>query len=158
MKTFDEYNKQIAFTVAQNNGHCDPLWAWLECAGELGEVLDVLITESLGPIGQADSFGVSLLSDLVETLDMLRLLEKRKKKFRRDQAKPLRELCQSSDPPQITPTPELLKELGGILWGLNQLCNQCGTSLEEVADVNYRELRDRFDKNPEWLLSKGAES
>lgn len=157
MKTFDEYNELIAFTVAQNNGHCDPLWAWLECAGEAGEVLELLISKSLGPIGQADSFGVSLLSDLVETLDLLRSLEKRKKKFRRDQVKPLRELCQSSDPPQITPTPELLKELGGVLWGLNQLCNQCGTTLEEVADVNYRELKARFEGNPEWLLTKGAE-
>ena len=147
--TFDEYNKLIAFTVAQNNGHCDPLWAWLECAGELGEVLEQLIDIQELP-------STDFAESLTDALMSLRELETRKKAFRRLQKPPLTELADSPIP--VTPTPELLKELGGMLWGLNQLCNQCGTTLEEVADVNYRELKARFEGNPEWLLTKGAES
>jgi len=155
MKAFDEYNKLIAFTVAQNNGHCDPLWALLECIGKSGEVLELLLGHA-GHDGNAKSdFNEDFYYALGSFLSAARDLEKRKKAFRRAQTPPFSELCVVQ--PQITPTPELLKELGGMLWGLNQLCNQCGTTLEEVADVNYQELRDRFGGNPEWLLTKGGE-
>ena len=155
MKTFDEYNNAIAFTVKQNNGHCDPLWALLECIGESGEVLELLL-EYAGYDGNTKSdFNEDFYYALGDFLSAARDLEERKKAFRREQVPPYSELCVIQ--PKITPTPELLKELGGMLWGLNQLCNQCGTTLEEVAATNHRELRDRFDKNPEWLLTKGAE-
>jgi hypothetical protein len=153
--TFDEYNKLIAFTVAQNNGHCDPLWAWLECAGELGEMLELLMKYAGSSDNVQSDFDVDLYMALGGFHQSAQDLEKRKKAFRREQTPPFSALC--VNPPQITPTPELLKELGGMLWGLNQLCNQCGTTMEEVADVNYRELKARFEGNPEWLLTKGAE-
>lgn len=154
MKTFEEYDKQIAFTVAQNNGHCDPLWALLECAGELGEVLEVLLTCAENGGNRKADFNKDFYHELSDLLFAARYLEERKKAFRREQVPPFSTLCVAQ--PKITPTPELLKELGGMLWGLSQLCKQCGTTLEEVATVNYQELRDRFERNPDWLLTKGA--
>lgn len=41
----------------------------------------------------------------------------------------------------------LLKELGDILWYINQSSDQLGSSLKEVAAMNIQKLEDRRSRN-----------
>lgn len=42
---------------------------------------------------------------------------------------------------------EIKHELGDILWMLSALCQDCGTSLSEVAHMNLTKLDKRLKKN-----------
>lgn len=37
----------------------------------------------------------------------------------------------------------LMKELGGTLWYIAQMCTELGVSLDEVAEINLAQLADR---------------
>jgi NTP pyrophosphatase (non-canonical NTP hydrolase) len=41
----------------------------------------------------------------------------------------------------------VVKELGDILWMLNAVCYEMGTSLEEIANTNIAKLQDRALRN-----------
>jgi len=41
---------------------------------------------------------------------------------------------------------EIVKELGDVLWYINAIANEFGSSLEEVAAVNLNKLYDRKDR------------
>ena len=49
------------------------------------------------------------------------------------------------------PTPEykemIAKELGDVLWCLQECCGQLDMSLDEVATMNLRKLADRKERN-----------
>lgn len=46
------------------------------------------------------------------------------------------------------PNPEeTAKELGDILWALNNLADLLGYSLEEIAEMNIEKLRNRYGEN-----------
>jgi NTP pyrophosphatase (non-canonical NTP hydrolase) len=42
---------------------------------------------------------------------------------------------------------EMVKELGDILWYINQAADQLGYNLQEVAAINIRKLEDRRKRN-----------
>ena len=42
---------------------------------------------------------------------------------------------------------ELVKELGDVLWYLNALAIEFGTTLEAVAETNYKKLISRLERN-----------
>lgn len=41
----------------------------------------------------------------------------------------------------------ICKELGDVLWYLSNLADQLGVSLEEIAEMNLKKLRDRAERN-----------
>lgn len=45
------------------------------------------------------------------------------------------------------PEQEIKHELGDILWMLSALCQDCGTSIAEVASMNIAKLNKRKSKN-----------
>lgn len=42
---------------------------------------------------------------------------------------------------------ELAKELGDVLWYINEICCQFQIDLEEVAEINIKKLQSRKDRN-----------
>lgn len=42
---------------------------------------------------------------------------------------------------------DIKKEIGDILWQLNEFCTQHGWSMEEIARMNLDKLKSRFNRN-----------
>lgn len=42
---------------------------------------------------------------------------------------------------------EVIKELGDVLWYLSAVATDLGISLSEVAEKNYKKLKDRQERN-----------
>ena len=42
--------------------------------------------------------------------------------------------------------PEIIKEMGDVLWYLSALSREIGTTLEEVANANIEKLKSRYDR------------
>ena len=42
--------------------------------------------------------------------------------------------------------PEIIKEMGDVLWYLTPLSREIGTTLEEVANANIEKLKSRYDR------------
>jgi NTP pyrophosphatase (non-canonical NTP hydrolase) len=120
MKTFEEYSK--ALTAARTKGYplCgqNMVYPALKCAGEAGEL--------------ADKIGKHWRNESKLYIENGYKGEPKAEVF-----------CMSADSMRERFKLEVKKEMGDILWYLWAMCEEMGTTLDEIARINVEKVSDR---------------
>lgn len=147
--SFDQYHESTEFTrSATGTVHNSIGYALLGCIGELGEVVDsIIISDDISDYESLNVIDKQAITLMQNFLALAQEIEAFKKMIRKKQLTVL-EFCEPSE--------DTKEELGGLYWYTNNLADQCGLSMANVAQANQEMLAARFKANPGWMTNGGV--
>ncbi len=142
--TFQQYADNLQKTTGIHN---TAAYSCLTLIGELGELIEAVVP-LLPP---ADATELPEVRNIRQTFTTYTAFaqeaEKLKKSIR------IRQLHLLEIDEKTLDRSAVEEELGGILWYLNRLSIELGTSLETVAQKNTDLVNRRFAHDPQWMVN-----
>lgn len=150
METMNIYNEYYTFgdynidTKDTRKGKHNTLgYGCLGLIGELGELMVEIVERLPEPISEDEAIAL----EKIEQFIILSVEIESLKKTIRAKDNPI------FVNPNINHSEELIEEIGGIFWYLNDVTEKLALSLGAIAYENQKMLRKRFNTNPGWMVS-----